>query len=71
MKLSNKDLKIESYPKVSQKVMAIQTTPKGVKITHVPTGIAVKCDLQRSQHGNRKIALEQLEDIVAEYKKKY
>jgi peptide chain release factor 2 len=71
MKLSNKDLKIESYPKVSQKGMAIQTAPKGVKITHVPTGIAVKCDLQRSQHGNRQIALEQLENIVAEYKKKY
>lgn len=32
--------------------------PKGVKVTHKPTGIIVICDTERSQHANRQKALD-------------
>jgi peptide chain release factor 2 len=34
--------------------------PAGVRLLHIPTGLAVKCTEQRTQEANRKIALERL-----------
>jgi protein subunit release factor A len=40
--------------------------PKGVKVTHKPTGIIVICDTERSQHANRQKALDFIARAVLE-----
>lgn len=40
---------------------------RGVKITHKPTGIFVHCESERSQHANRKLALQELEAKLAKH----
>jgi len=42
------------------------TTESGVRITHLPTGIAVTARESRSQHRNRKTALERLREALEE-----
>ena len=43
------------------------TTESAVRLTHEPTGISVLARDQRSQHRNRKIALERLRRRLEEY----
>lgn len=38
----------------------------GVRITHIPTGIQVTCDSERSQFANRHLALEELTAILSQ-----
>jgi hypothetical protein len=52
------DILIETY---SVNHSAWRITPdRGVRITHVPTGIAVSCDSGRSQHANKRLAMQEL-----------
>lgn len=55
-KLEPKDLQISAYPEPIPGGMHVGL-PKGVKVTHVPTGITVTCDHERSQHKNRDACL--------------
>ena len=36
----------------------------GVRVTHVPTGIIVECQCERSQHRNRQVCLDALEGAL-------
>lgn len=56
-----KDLKIEVIENYSPWVYKPDTE---VKITYIPTGFAVKCNSTRSQHKNKAIALEYIEQYV-------
>jgi len=38
--------------------------PRGVHVIHMPTGLEVKEDSERSQHRNKAIALEKLEHMI-------
>ena len=40
--------------------------PRGVHVIHIPTGLEVKEDSERSQHKNKFIALERLEQMIKE-----
>jgi protein subunit release factor A len=62
--LNPTDLKTESFPKQPEGGMQIGKMPVGVKITHIPTGLAVICNSERSMHLNRDIALAKLERLV-------
>lgn len=44
------------------------TIDSGVKITHMPTGIHVTCDKDRSQHKNRHAALTELSKLIGKNK---
>lgn len=41
--------------------------PKGIKITHIPTGLHAEADTDRSQHRNRELAYQKLKQLVAAY----
>lgn len=57
-----KDLKIEVIP--SNWIWVYKPNTE-VKITYLPTGFAVRCKASRSQHRNKAIALEYIEQYVA------